>query len=407
MAEAFDRFAGVDLMATISARGETDRGELARAVAPPASASAHDDSWSDIFSRVIVERIEPALGIGRPAILYEYPIAEAALGAAEAGRSARRRAVRTLCLRRRAGELLRRTDRRRRAAPPLRGRHGGQQRLYGRALSDRRGFPRRPRHMPPASGAALGLRPAGDAGPPVRRGSTRCCGRRLPSRRRRAHRPSMAMNTLRSAAALADAGLLQRDRLPALAKVARALCGGDHPCPCRPDRSRRPSADPIARQFLPAEAELLTSAGEHADPIGDEAHSPVRASVHRYPDRVLLKATHTCAVYCRFCFRREMVGPGKAKALTPAQARRRAGLHQGRPRDLGGDPDRRRSADAVAAAAGGADGSTARIEHVKVVRYHTRIPVADPAVITPALVAAMKSPTQATYVALHATIPAN
>ena len=53
---------------------------------------------------------------------------------------------------------------------------------------------------------------------------------------------------------------------------------------------------------------------ERADPIGDHAHSPVEGIVHRYPDRVLLKLTHVCAVYCRFCFRREMVGPAAAAA---------------------------------------------------------------------------------------------
>ena len=58
--------------------------------------------------------------------------------------------------------------------------------------------------------------------------------------------------------------------------------------------------------------------GEHADPIGDDAHSPVEGIVHRYPDRVLLKLVHVCPVYCRFCFRREMVGPGRRHTLTPA-----------------------------------------------------------------------------------------
>src|ERR1019366_7489908 len=57
---------------------------------------------------------------------------------------------------------------------------------------------------------------------------------------------------------------------------------------------------------------------ELSDPIGDDAHSPVEGNVHRYPDRVLLKLTPICAVYCRFCFRREMVGPGNASALSPA-----------------------------------------------------------------------------------------
>ena len=63
-------------------------------------------------------------------------------------------------------------------------------------------------------------------------------------------------------------------------------------------------------------------ADELADPIGDEARSPVKGIVHRYPDRVLLKPLHVCPVYCRFCFRREKVGPG-GEALSAGRARRR------------------------------------------------------------------------------------
>src|SRR6201995_4703492 len=74
--------------------------------------------------------------------------------------------------------------------------------------------------------------------------------------------------------------------------------------------------DPIARQFIPSADELRTEPGENADPIGDHAHSPVTGIVHRYPDRVLFKLVHVCAVYCRFCFRREMVGPGKSTTLS-------------------------------------------------------------------------------------------
>src|ERR1051325_113988 len=76
--------------------------------------------------------------------------------------------------------------------------------------------------------------------------------------------------------------------------------------------------DPIARQFVPDARELEVKAGEASDPIGDDAHSPVEGIVHRYPDRVLLKIVHVCAVYCRFCFRREMVGPGKPSAVSKA-----------------------------------------------------------------------------------------
>ena len=68
-------------------------------------------------------------------------------------------------------------------------------------------------------------------------------------------------------------------------------------------------ADPIARQFIPDPRELDADPAERADPIGDDAHSPVAGIVHRYPDRVLLKLVNACPVYCRFCFRRETVGP--------------------------------------------------------------------------------------------------
>jgi lysine 2,3-aminomutase len=66
--------------------------------------------------------------------------------------------------------------------------------------------------------------------------------------------------------------------------------------------------DPIAKQYLPSVKELKILPEERQDPIGDYAHSPVKALVHRHRDRVLLKVTHSCAVYCRFCFRRDMVG---------------------------------------------------------------------------------------------------
>ena len=118
------------------------------------------------------------------------------------------------------------------------------------------------------------------------------------------------------------------------------------------------------------------------DPIGDDAHSPVEGIVHRYPDRVLLKLTHVCAVYCRFCFRREMVGPGKAQALSAA-ALARALDYIRSDRQIweviltGGDPlvlSARRLRDVMK--------RLAAIEHVKVLRIHTRVPVAEPARVT-------------------------
>ena len=79
LAEAFERFAGIDLLATVAAGGATDRDGLAAAVAANGLRAAPDDTWADLFSRVLVARIEPRLGLDRPTILYEYPVSEAAL----------------------------------------------------------------------------------------------------------------------------------------------------------------------------------------------------------------------------------------------------------------------------------------------------------------------------------------
>src|SRR5262245_42319001 len=105
----------------------------------------------------------------------------------------------------------------------------------------------------------------------------------------------MDERTLRSPEDLAEAGLIEPERIAALEAVAaryavaitpaiRTLCDPNDP------------EDPIARQFVPHEAELDTAASESADPIGDERHSPVEGIVHRYRDRVLLRLTHVCAV---------------------------------------------------------------------------------------------------------------
>ena len=160
--------------------------------------------------------------------------------------------------------------------------------------------------------------------------------------------------------------------------------------------------DPIARQFIPSSEELTSEALERADPIGDDAHSPVAGIVHRYPDRVLFKLVHVCAVYCRFCFRREMVGPGKANALSPGAYR--DGLDYIRAHSevwevilTGGDPlmlSPRRLAEIMA--------DLATINHVKIIRLHTRVPVADPGRVSGEMVAALRVEGAATWVALHA-----
>jgi len=85
VAEAFERHAGVDLLASIGAGGETDRAALAASARAAGIRVADDDTWADVFSRVIVEKVEPKLGVGRATILCEYPAAEAALARPKPG----------------------------------------------------------------------------------------------------------------------------------------------------------------------------------------------------------------------------------------------------------------------------------------------------------------------------------
>jgi lysine 2,3-aminomutase len=208
------------------------------------------------------------------------------------------------------------------------------------------------------------------------------------------------MTTLRTAKQIVDRGLAAPDQLPALEKVsARYAVALPNELVALIDRSDQ--HDPIARQFVPSEAELNHRPEELLDPIGDDAHSPVEGIVHRYPDRVLFKLTHVCAVYCRFCFRREMVGPGNAKALSAA-ALTRALEYIASHSEVweviltGGDPlvlSPRRLRDVMK--------RLAALEHVKVLRIHTRVPVAEPARVTAELVRALKLKGKPTYVALH------
>jgi len=215
--------------------------------------------------------------------------------------------------------------------------------------------------------------------------------------------------TLRSPDALAGAGLVSPERLPALTRVAARYAVAITPAMAELiDPSDE--ADPIARQFVPQEIELETQPIETGDPIGDFAHSPVEGIVHRYPDRVLLKITHICATYCRFCFRREMVGPtasnaASATTLSPTALDAALEYIAGRPEIwevivTGGDPlvlSSRRLGDLMR--------RLGAIEHVKVIRFHTRAPVVDPEAVSDELVAALKAPGKAVYVALHANHP--
>src|SRR5215470_839271 len=215
---------------------------------------------------------------------------------------------------------------------------------------------------------------------------------------------SATMNPLRTPAALVAAGLAPPERLAALEEVAERYAVSLTADVIDLIHSDDPT-DPIARQFVPDPAELDARPEERADPIGDDAYSPVEGIVHRYPDRVLLKLVHICPVYCRFCFRREMVGPGGRRGLT-AVKRDAAYRYIRQHPDIweviltGGDPlvlPVRRLRAAVE--------TLAAIDHVKIIRVHTRMPAVAPERITAELVAALRAPGKTTYVALHANHP--
>ncbi len=214
----------------------------------------------------------------------------------------------------------------------------------------------------------------------------------------------MTVHTLRTPRDVTEAGLAAPDQLPALKRVAAHYAVAITPAMADLIDANDP-ADPIARQFVPTAAELDVRPEERADPIGDDAHSPVEGIVHRYPDRVLLKIAHVCPVYCRFCFRRERVGPTRGKALSPEALAAALAYIRERPEIwevvlTGGDPlvlSPRRIQRLVAA--------LAAIDHVKVLRWHTRVPVVEPERVTDDLARALKAGGKAVYVVLHANHP--
>jgi len=209
--------------------------------------------------------------------------------------------------------------------------------------------------------------------------------------------------TLRSVDELCRSALVPRERLNELAAVAARYAVvitrlmAELIDPADPH-------DPIARQFVPDARELKQQPEERRDPIGDDAFSPVAGIVHRYPDRVLLKLVNACAVYCRFCFRREMVGPGRG-GLSPAALAAALDYIRDHPQIwevilTGGDPlvlSARRLKDVVA--------RIAAVAHVKVIRVHTRVPVVAPERINAALIRALRARNKATFVVLHANHP--
>jgi lysine 2,3-aminomutase len=205
--------------------------------------------------------------------------------------------------------------------------------------------------------------------------------------------------TLRSPQDLARAGLVAVDAVPGLEAVAARYATAITPAMSALITPGDP-ADPIGLQYIPDVAELITAPHELEDPTADAPFTPVKGVVHRYPDRALLKPLLACPVYCRFCFRREKVGPDGG-LLSEAELQQALGWFEANAaiREViltGGDPlmlSARRLGEIL--------GRLADMAHIETLRIHTRVPVADPARVTAALVAAMRQ-TRPVFIAVHA-----
>ena len=203
--------------------------------------------------------------------------------------------------------------------------------------------------------------------------------------------------TLRDAAALSDAGLIDPADHDAIAAVEARYAVAITPAI---QALIETADDPIGRQFIPSIAELITAPHESLDPIADDALSPVKGVVHRYQDRALLKPLLVCPVYCRFCFRREHVGPSGG-LLTEAELEAAYAWFAEHPAVTeviltGGDPlmlSARRLSDILR--------RLSAIPHIQTLRIHTRVPVADPDRVTEAVADALETDTPL-WLAVHA-----
>lgn len=157
VAEAFTHFAGIDLLATLSASGEGDAAALRVRARRGGIDVSDDDDWSDMFSKILTLRVEPRLGLERPCILHEYPVCEAALAKVTARdpRVAERFEL-YVCgveLANGFGELTDPVQQRARFEKEM----AKKERVYGQRYPLDESFLDALSHMPPASGVAMGF----------------------------------------------------------------------------------------------------------------------------------------------------------------------------------------------------------------------------------------------------------
>jgi lysine 2,3-aminomutase len=146
---------------------------------------------------------------------------------------------------------------------------------------------------------------------------------------------------------------------------------------------------PVRMQVIPRARELVHEEGDLLDPLGEDAHSPATGIFHRYPDRCLLLAVDRCAIYCRHCNRRRLVGQEESP-ISRDDLARAVGYIRRTPaiRDVlisGGDPltlSTDRLEEIVA--------QVRAIPHVEIIRIGTRVPVVLPMRVDDALCAMLR-----------------
>ena len=206
------------------------------------------------------------------------------------------------------------------------------------------------------------------------------------------------MQKIRNADDLLKADLIEESLAASIKDLSKTYSIGITPEVSETIR-KASNTDPVYKQYVPDIRELNHGEIERDDPIGDDVHEVTKGLIHRYSDRVLFKITPNCAVYCRFCFRREMVGRGK-DALTENDLLKIYDYIQSTKniREVilsGGDPlilSPRRLSEVIA--------RLEKIDHVKIIRIHTRIPIANPCSVTDELCQALKTTKKIVFV-LH------
>ena len=208
--------------------------------------------------------------------------------------------------------------------------------------------------------------------------------------------------TIKKLSELEKCGLAKTNELPLLEKVVDQFSLAISDQMYNAIDHSNPN-DPIAKQFVPSINELNVMPHEREDPIGDAAHTAVNGIIHRYPDRCLFTPVHVCPVYCRFCFRREKVSSSSA-SLSPSELGNAFAYIQEHTEIsevilTGGDPLILKPAVLKSLI-----NRLKEIDHVDVIRIHTRVPVVESHRITPEMIAALKC-NKAVYVVLHANHP--